>query len=404
MTAPANWHRPVRPRYLAWCAVLAVHAALASQDTQARARPDAATGYNTPSISAQGLQPPALQANSPARPIERDIAQLLERAERAERPGAVRNTPPAHNRARIDTGPIASPAEAAWLLGLIYAHGAGVPQDGVLAQLWFERAAAKGHTQAAVGLAWCALEGCKSPRDTALAHTRLAALPGFRSHQNARALYLDWLIAQQSTPLAVSTPRGIAQNESAYQLPERSRLVQAAQLGDIHALLELGLEAVALGQSERARQFFEQAAAGGSVAASHNLRLLAQQQSAKDAPSPAYDTTDATSLLRMAQRNHRGQGQPANYSEAIRLYRMAQAQGSTAARDMLALIFSRPAANGQLDIAWMQRIAPLQGPNLAGRAGMGAGEGAGAPLFQRERSPLFDYLPALWKSRVAPIL
>ena len=108
---------------------------------------------------------------------------------------------------------------------------------------------------------------------------------------------------------------------------------------------------------------------------------------------------DGNTLLRLAQRNHRGEGQSANYSEAIRLYRLAQAQGSKAAGDMLALIFSRPTATGQLDIAWMQRLAPMEGLGLASIAV----STAGTQLFQRERSPLFDYLPTLWKSRVGSI-
>ena len=40
---------------------------------------------------------------------------------------------------------------AAWTLGLIYLHGAGVPQDPGQAQQWFERALALGERQALAG-------------------------------------------------------------------------------------------------------------------------------------------------------------------------------------------------------------------------------------------------------------
>ncbi len=377
-----------------WSALLAFNAVLASEAADARARAEPAAGYAKPNISAQALDANTLGTGVSAQrsDIDRDIAQLVERV---ERPSTARATPPASNRRpRLDAGPVASPADAAWLLGLIYAHGAGVPQDLATAQLWFERAAARSHPLAGVGLAWCALEGCKTPSNTALARSRIAAL---RSSQLARALYLEWLVQNRVNPIAASAPRGMADHDKTYQLPQRELLVQAAHLGDIHALLELGLEAVALTQTARARQWFEQAAAQGSGAAVHNLRLLAQQDAS---PDTANASLDAATLLAMAQRYHRGQGLPANYSEAIRLYRLAQDQGSQGARDMLALIFSRPTATGQLDIAWMQRIAPLQGPNLASRTA----STAGSPLFQRERSPLFDYLPSLWKARVSQVL
>lgn len=57
------------------------------------------------------------------------------------------------------------------------------------------------------------------------------------------------------------------------------------------------------------------------------------------------------------QRNHRGEGQPANFVEAIRLYRHAQSQGNVQARKMLELIFFRLGPDGQIDIAWMQQLA-----------------------------------------------
>lgn len=54
-----------------------------------------------------------------------------------------------------------------------------------------------------------------------------------------------------------------------------------------------------------------------------------------------------------AQRYHRLDQQPANFVKAIRLYRLAQNQGSEQARKMLELIFSRPDPDGSVDVAWM---------------------------------------------------
>jgi uncharacterized protein len=389
---------------------LVLHSALASELADARTRAEPTAGFTSPAISAQALDNAPLQLGSIVRTpqaqsgraldltIERDLNQLLERANSTRA-----NTPPASRRPganRIDTNPIANPADAAWLLGLIYAHGAGVAQDWPQAQLWFERALARGQSLGAVGLAWCAIEGCKQPPDLALARTRIASM---RAQLPARALYLEWWMQIKNSPLATTTPKTNSgtslDSDAVYRLPSRPLLEQAAKLGDVHALNELGLEAVALGNKAQARQWFEQAATGGlsgSGAAAHNLRLLDQQQTNSDPAINSHVSMDAATLLAMAQRNHRGLGQPANYAEAIRLYRLAQTKGSTAARDMLALIFSRPTASGQLDIAWMQRIAVL---NLGNTTGGPANPSLGTPVFQRERSPLFDYLPALWKTR-----
>lgn len=398
---------------LRMCGLLvAVHSALASEQVHARARAEPAAGFASPTISAQALDssPVALgTVNSAAqnqadRTTERDLAVLLDRAN-SSRPSA----PPAARRpgaGRIDTNPIASAADAAWLLGLIYAHGAGVAQDFVQAQVWFERALARGQNLGTVGLAWCAVEGCKQAPDAAQARARIASM---RSQLPARSLYLEWWLQSKTAPLPLHSPGPVAAQAAtepdtglAYRLTARPLLEQAARLGDMHAQIELGLEAVALGNKAQARLWFEQAASGGSGAAAHNLRLIDQQQASTDPTINSHVSMDSATLLAMAQRNHRGLGQPANYTEAIRLYRLAQARGSSAAGDMLALIFSRPTATGQLDIAWMQRLAAVNTPTThSSTARMSAP--LFAPLFQRERTPLFDYLPALWKKRAGQI-
>jgi uncharacterized protein len=390
---------------LGWL-MLTLQAVLASEPADARTRAEPAAGFTSPAISAQALdnsplQPGILllgqQANTD-RAIELDLAQLIERANSARPSAPPTNRRPGANR--IDTNPVASAADAAWLLGLIYAHGAGVAPDSVQAQLWFERALARGQNLGAVGLAWCSIEGCKQAPNLALARTRISNI---RTQLPARALYLEWWMLGKNAPLATSLPKNSSKtnqdDDAPYRLASRPLLEQAARLGDIHALIELGLEAVALGNKAQARQWFEQASSGGSGAAAHNLLLLDQQQANSNAAINSHVSMDAPALLALAQRNHRGMGQPANYTEAIRLYRMAQAKGSTAARDMLALIFSRPTASGQLDIAWMQRIATL---NLSNPSS-GPASPASSQVFQRERTPLYDFLPVLWKTRVKPI-
>ncbi len=385
--------------------MLALQGALASEPAGARTRAEPAAGFANPAISPQALDNRPLQPGSmpPSQQsgIERDIAQLIERANSSRTNAAQANRRPSAKR--IETSPIANAADAAWLLGLIYAHGAGIMQDTAQAQLWFERALSQGQNLAALGLAWCAVEGCKQAPNLGQARVRMASV---RAQFPARAQYLEWWMLSKNTALPVSaaTKTSSAPDDDAiYRLASRSLIEQAARLGDIHALIELGLEAIALGNKAQARQWFEQAAAAGSGAAAHNMRVLNQQEANNYPALNSHISMDATSLLAMAQRNHRGLGQPANYAEAIRLYRLAHTKGSKAAGDMMALIFSRPTASGQLDIAWMQHIASLNIHNPAiGLPNVGSPINSGT-VFQRERSPLFDYLPALWKFRIHPI-
>ena len=77
------------------------------------------------------------EARNPA--IERELQRLLRQAEASRTPGST-----------------LSSAQAAWQLGLIYLHGAGVRRDPAQAQRWFERAARfRREPLAQAGLAWC---------------------------------------------------------------------------------------------------------------------------------------------------------------------------------------------------------------------------------------------------------
>jgi TPR repeat protein len=108
---------------------------------------------------------------------------------------------------------------------------------------------------------------------------------------------------------------------------------------------------------------------------------------------------EAEALLAAARRSHRGEGVPANYVEAIRLYQLAKLRGSIEAQKMLALIYSRPTATGELDVAWMQQLAYL---DLSGDTPRPASPAASRSL-QREPSPLVDLLPPVWRERIATL-
>lgn len=373
---------------------------LATQLAYARVQAQPGSGYASPELQLQDTG--SLQA--PLSMAERDIALLKQRAERAANAGANKLSHTLSNdrhqpAQKLDIGPIGTPADAAWLLGLIYAHGAGVAVDLAQSQSWFERALDGGQPLGAAGLTWCALEGCNRAPNVPQARTFIAIL---KKNHTARALYFEWLAESKLNPLlsaniTESTPTDSSSND----LVNRSILLQSAGLGDIHAQIELGLESVATRRIPQARSYFQNASANSSAAA-HNLRLLnAQQNSAVNLTNTQpinFANMDASALYSAARRHHQGSGQPANYTEAIRLYRMAEVKGSQAARDMLALIFSRTSATGEVDLAWIQRLAQLEvsGPSPSYQA-------LGAPMFQRERSPIFDYLPQLWKARIEKV-
>jgi TPR repeat protein len=286
-----------------------------------------------------------------------------------------------------------SPSEAAWLLGLLALHGKGMPADPVQAQHWFERAYQLGYPLAPAGLAWCRIEGCGGTPNPALARTWIDRL-----HKVApgRALFLEWYLENQLAPLEIARPAPLNKAQPPAPTVHRNLLLRAAQAGDSHALNELALENVASGRLDMAlRQF--QAAGRQSDAAAQNARLLAERMDHK-ATAPRTTDQAASDWFLQARRYHRGEGVPANYSEAIRLYQIAAASGSKDAKRMLELIYSRPAPQGAVDIAWMQQLAQLditrEGAVLAAHAP------AGQPLFGRDPTPLYDLLPGHWRSTV----
>ena len=325
--------------------------------------------------SAEGVEP-----LSPGDPRSQAVAHELQRLTRAAYAGGA-------------YGATATSAQAAWLLGLIHLHGAGVRVDAALAEQWFARAARQGREPwAFAGLAWCAIDNCAGPSDLASADRAIARL---RASHPARADFLAWLLASRQHPLQAAATQAISARAPDPQLLER-----AAKAGDIHANIELGIEAFAQQQPEQAAQFFRRAAAR-SPAASANLReleLRASVASSASVPSAAAQA-DATAALAQARKYHRGEGVPANFSEAIRFYRLAEQRGSLDARRMVALIFSRPAPDGGLNVQWMQQLAN------ADTASSTPSLGVAAPThqLQREPTPLFDLLPAFWQKQMTSV-
>lgn len=319
-------------------------------------------------LRATQLPPAPLQAREQPSALEAEVSRLRSRALSVDpQPGRV-----AREQAR-----------AAWLLGLLYLHGLGVTASPSEAAGWFERARALGEPLAAAGLAWCEIDGCRTAPNPAAAQRWITLL---RRVDLPRAQYLQWLADERLSPLQLATPGLRGEPAPAKPAWDRQLLLSAARGGNVHARIELGFESISANRPAEALEHFR-AAAPRSEAASANAALLSERLRVTP---PARSSASAADTFARAQRNHRGEGQPANFVEAIRLYRLAQNQGSEPAKRMLELIFSRPGPDGQVDIAWMQQLAYL---NLSG----------GAPALdsttvrralRREPTPLFDMLPA----------
>lgn len=311
-------------------------------------------------------------------------------------------------------------ATAAWRLGLLALHGVGMAPDPAQAQHWFERAQALGHPLAPAGLAWCEISGCVTSPNPAAASGWTAPLARTAP---ALAKYLDWYAARALAPLgkaldraldrALGAPQplgtpGAHAADSTAASPARAAgadpqalLQAAAQAGNAQAMNALGLEYVAAGLPDKALAQFR-AAASQSAAAAANARMLSSQmqsgnrlRSTTTSALPATDAAPGSPDYAQAQRYHRGDGVPANYTEAVRLYQAAASQGDARARKMLELIFSRPAPGGALDPGWMQQLASLA------LQPQGLTRTAPLPLspqgWQQDPSPLYHLIPLPWR-------
>lgn len=340
---------------------------------------------------------------------EADLAQVLSVLRATAQSEAI-----AHPSATPSKPPSAA-ATAAWRLGLLALHGIGMGLDTGQAQHWFERAHALGHPLAPAGLAWCDISGCVTAPNPAAAGHWTALLtrtePGL-------AKYLNWHAARALAPLGTGSPARPRNAQSSPAGAARTAVTEphpllraAAQAGSAQAMNALGLEYLANGQTEKALEQFRAAARQSSAAAS-NAQMLADQMQQRRGPlaslmqPSAPNTSDkepglenrASSggdLYTQAQRYHRGDGVPSNYTEAVRLYQAAASRGDARARKMLELIFSRPAPGGGLDPAWMQQLAslPMQAQGLTRTAPL--------PLspqgWQQDPTPLYHLIPPQWR-------
>lgn len=376
-----------------WVSLATVHARVRAQPVP---QFDTAPGPIAPINVDRAPQAPINFSGNPVSPAIR--SQSMDSAEVDAKISRLRTlaTTPVQRGLRVAEAVNAAKmqANAAWILGLLYLHGTGVAASPAEAQRWFERAYALGEPLAVAGLAWCDIEGCTNAPDPALARRWLPAL---RKINAPRALYFQWLIESRLAPIQISTPRLKVDSNSVLgaNLPNRQWLLSAAQGGDVQAAIELGFESVAENRPSQALAYFRAVAANSAVA-SANVALLTEQQRI---PLTSSQNASAEDLLTRAQRNHRGDGQSANYVEAIRLYQLAKNQGSEQAKKMLELIFSRPLANGQIDISWMQHLAYVTySKDIAS-----FGSSVAPRTLRREPTPLYDLLPLVWRSSAYPV-
>jgi len=282
-------------------------------------------------------------------------------------------------------------ANAAWIMGLLTLHGRGLPADVRRAKSWFQIAWQQGEKMASAGLAWCEMAGCGMPPDLAKARywrTQLSKV------NRGRALYFDWLARAKSAPLEI--PNEVDAKFTIDKIPHHKLLVEAANAGDIHAHIELGIDSAAKNQLDEALQHFIFAEQNSSIVSNNARHIRAEIDESKSLSklqkSSLNNAELAESSWRQARRYHRGEGIPINYVEAIRLYRKAADLGHLQARKMLDLIFSQSADTGTINIFWMQRLSRIDVSGYAPQLPTVDGP----VLLAREETGLTDFIPRIW--------
>ena len=285
-------------------------------------------------------------------------------------------------------------ANAAWIMGLLTLHGRGLPADVRRAKSWFQVAWQQGEKMASAGLAWCEMVGCGMPPDLAKARywrTQLSKV------NRGRALYFEWLARAQSAPLDISNISNEMDAKSTHdKIPHHKLLLEAANAGDIHAHIELGIESAAKNQLNEALQHFVFAEENSSIVSSNASHIKSEIDQAKSLiklqKSSLNNAESAESNWQQARRYHRGEGIPINYVEAIRLYRKAADLGHLQAKKMLDLIFSQSAETGAINIFWMQRLSRVDVSGFAPQLP----SVDGPVLLAREETGLTDFIPQIW--------
>jgi TPR repeat protein len=282
-------------------------------------------------------------------------------------------------------------ANAAWIIGLLTLHGRGLPADVRRAKSWFQIAWKQGEKMASAGLAWCEMEGCGMPPDLAKARywrTQLSKV------NRGRALYFEWLARAKSAPLEL--PNDADAQLGIDKIPHHKLLVEAANAGDIHAHIELGIESVANNQLDEALQHFVFAEQNSTIVSNNARHIRAEIDVAKfiaKRPQLSSDRNElAESSWLQARLYHRGEGIPINYVEAIRLYRKAADLGHLQAKKMLDLIFSQSTETGAINIFWMQKLSRMDVSGFAPQLPIVDGP----VLLAREETGLTDFVPRIW--------
>jgi TPR repeat protein len=282
-------------------------------------------------------------------------------------------------------------ANAAWIMGLLTLHGRGLPVDVKRAKSWFQIAWQQGEKIASAGLAWCEMVGCGMPLDLAKARywrTQLSKV------NRGRALYFEWLARAKSAPLDL--PNDVDAKSTIDKIPHHKLLVEAANAGDIHAHIELGIASAAKNQLDEALQHFVFAEQNSSIVsnnASHIRSEIDQEKSLSKLQKSSFNNADlAESSWLQARRYHRGEGIPINYVEAIRLYRKAADLGHLQAKKMLDLIFSQSTETGAINIFWMQKLSRMDVSGFAPQLPIVDGP----VLLAREETGLTDFIPRVW--------
>lgn len=389
----AGWPPPAW-RALVWiaCSWGCVHAA-AHVQAQAAAPHIAPSQLVMPSPSVQdpdstaaALTPAQVRAMQRLRAQAEGVAPIPRKAS----PSSIDN--------RRKTAPavptLAEQREANWVLGLLALHGIGMPWDAAQAERWFEKAQTLGHPLAAAGVAWCLIDGCARPPDPASA---LSWIQQLQAVEPAQAQYLQWLALERLAPLHAKSPLLQEEEPTATPPSNWALLESAARAGSAAAKTELGLREVTQGHLSKALQHFQSAAARSPAAAANARELTARmREDATPAGSTNPGASTAEKWYLQARKYHRGDGIPANYTEALRLYQLAANQGSQAAKRMLEWIYAHPLADGSLNIFWMRQIAAM---NMAPNGSPLTINPLGTPAgYVRDPTPLWDLIPAPWKT------
>jgi uncharacterized protein len=277
-------------------------------------------------------------------------------------------------------------ANAAWVLGLLYANGLGVELDYSEAHIRFKQAHQLGEPLATAGLAWCDIQGCEGLPS---AHQARMWLGQLRAVKPGRALYLDWLVENTFSPLQNNSAASATSLEKT-RLQRHQLLLNAAKTQDVQALIELGFEAVASERLKDAQTYFLTAASQSAVAAK-NAQIIANRQNDQKPYCQIANNTDLPDnmILQVAQAMHRGDACPVNYIDAIRLYNLASGKGNLAAKRMLSLIYSKPLSDGNINVNWMQQLANLDVGNLS----INISSANLISSLQREPTALYDLIP-----------